>query len=534
MRLGTADVLVRAKTGKYKQDIAGAERRTETFGKRASASIGKITASLVAFSAVASTVFIAASLKAVDYGSDLEETQGKFDVVFRGMTETAEEWSDVMQKSYAMSETESKKYLSSIQDLLVPTGLARDKAGELSNQFVKMAADLGSFNNRETVEVVRDIQSALQGSSETMAKYGINVKAAKVEQEIYRLKLAKTKKEITDAHKAQAIYSIMLREGADAVGDMARTSESYANQLKKAKANIADISTEMGQNLLPLATSLVNEFNQWHEINKSLISQRIPEYLGYIGKAAVFVLDAISGVGRVFSIVGRGIAQTALWIEKIMLEWADTIVNGPVKALNTLIELYNKIPTLPDIKFKFSNFEGGKKIKDELDLVNGAIIQAEIDINRLFETPLAGTKLKNSFLEARQEAEKLSAATSGGSESDPKSDPFANMLNNQNIAQEKSKDSYSKYVEEMEATSKDLSNSVDSAFGSALKGIVRNFSEGSASLKDIGSNLLQELANSLLDYAMTAAKAQLLASQGGSDGEHKFCNNENNSWMIHR
>jgi hypothetical protein len=283
MQLGTADVLVRAKTDQYKKDLKTAKDKTVAFGKSAVASIGKISTSMAAFGGVASTAFAFASIKMLDYGSDLQETQGKFDVVFRGMTESAEAWSDTLQDAYAMGETESKKYLSSIQDLLVPTGMLREEAGELSNNFVKMAADLGSFNNRETVEVVRDIQSALQGSSETMAKYGINVKAAKVEQEIFRMGLASSKSEITDAHKAQAIYNIMMREGSDAIGDMARTSDSYANQLKKAKANVTDLKTTIGEGLLPVASDMVSDFNDWFKVNEKVIGQKVPETLGDIG-----------------------------------------------------------------------------------------------------------------------------------------------------------------------------------------------------------------------------------------------------------
>ncbi|MBU0972134.1 MAG: hypothetical protein KKC20_15885 [Proteobacteria bacterium] len=275
--LGTAGVKVVADTSKYKRDIDEAKGVTETFGKGAVASIGKISAAFVALGGITGLAF--AGVKMLEFGSDLQETQGKFDVVFRGMSATSEAWAKGLQDDYAMAQTESKKYLSSIQDLLVPTGLAREEAGKLSNAFVKMAADLGSFNNRETVEVVRDIQSALQGSSETMAKYGINVKAAKVEAEVFRMGLASTKGEITDAHKAQAIYNIMMREGSDAVGDMARTSDSYANQLKKAGANVTDLKTTIGEGLLPVASEMISDFNDWFKVNEDLIKQDLPKYI---------------------------------------------------------------------------------------------------------------------------------------------------------------------------------------------------------------------------------------------------------------
>lgn len=277
-----------------KMTVKTAERMQSVY-KMAGAAMG----ALVGVGVVAA--FSKISSAAISAASDMEETQGKFNVVFRGLSDDAEGWATSLQQSFAMSSAESKKYLSSIQDLIVPTGMARKEAGELSYQFVQMAADLGSFNNLPTEQVIQDIQSALQGSSETMAKYGINVKAAKVEQEIFNLGLAKSKAEITDAHKVQAIYSIALREGADAMGDMQRTSGSYANQMKQLQAGVQDATIALGQGLLSVATELVTEFNDYYRLNEDIIKQdlkvwggRTAEAIKGIAKAALRTLELLA------------------------------------------------------------------------------------------------------------------------------------------------------------------------------------------------------------------------------------------------
>ena len=255
---------------------------TAGLGKIGSAVVAT-TAKFTALGAAMGTAFaVGFGVKSIKLASDFQETQNAFDVSFRGMGKTAEVWAATLAKSYAMSRAESKQYLTSIQSLLVPTGMAREEAGKLSNEFVKMAADLGSLWNRETVDVIADIQSALQGSSETMAKYGINVKEAKVSSEVFRLGLAKEKDDITDAHKAQAIYNIMMREGGDAVGDVARSQGTYAQELRKFKANVNDLATAVGVQLLPKATEIVGKMNDWFIENEDLINQKVPEYVDAI------------------------------------------------------------------------------------------------------------------------------------------------------------------------------------------------------------------------------------------------------------
>jgi hypothetical protein len=545
MRLGTADVLVRAKTGKYKRDLKSAKNATQKFGREVRASLNENAKSFVLFATVAGAAFTALGLKALGFGSDLEETQGKFDVVFRGMTETAEEWAKNLQDNYAQSEIESKKYLSSLQDLIVPTGIAREEAGRLSNEFVKMASDLGSFNNLPTQKVIEDIQSALAGGSETLTKYGINVKVAAVKQEALNQGWIKGTEKITQAQRQQAILNIMMREGADAVGDMARTSESYANQLKDTSANVEDTATKIGQSLIPAATTALRVFNDWFDLNEELINQQIPEYIADIGEAFVFLIDAGDGVLRVFEIVGKSLTLTALQIEHGLLLLADGLTSGPILALNNMIELINKIPGVPTIPM----IESTNIIREELRLVQGAVVAAEADINSLFTTDLAGTALQKSFRQAQEDAKKISeqSISANSSADNSKSggasggkhifseeiQAYAELKDFQHKTlndmwlfkaqgMEESSEEVVSLVEQEYAQIQELTNQlgqgVDNAFGGALKGVVQSFSDESKNLSDIASDLLGNLADSLLDYALSVAKAQLIASSGGSEG----------------
>ncbi len=142
--------------------------------------------------------------QSVKSASDLAEVTSKFNTVFAGQTALAETWAQTMVDGYAMSTRESRQYLAAMQDLLVPMGMNADAAGKMSNEVVKLAADLGSFNNKETATVMDDIQSALVGNYETMKKYGVVLNASVVEQEALRMGLKKTKDELTAADKAQS------------------------------------------------------------------------------------------------------------------------------------------------------------------------------------------------------------------------------------------------------------------------------------------------------------------------------------------
>ena len=245
---------------RFGNELDGTVQKAETGIKRADRALGGLAATIVS---VASVYALARfGEKIISDASRLEETANKFNVVFRGQEAAAENWSRTLVDSFAMSTREAKQYLSSVQDLLKPMGMQADAAGKLSFEIVKLSADLGSFNNLPTARVMDDIQSALVGNYETMKKYGVVLNATVVQEEALAMGLAKTKDALTAADKAQAAYELIVKGSADAIGDMARTSDSYANQIKQLNANMEELSVTLGTLLLPPLTRVVELMNE--------------------------------------------------------------------------------------------------------------------------------------------------------------------------------------------------------------------------------------------------------------------------------
>lgn len=271
-KVGSVYAEIRARLDKYERDLKKAHTQTITATKKIQRSVNKINfdspaKSLERFGSVFKTAIAGIAVgtvfkEIITAASDLEEVTSKFEVVFAGQIKTVEKWADTLQESYLMSTRESKQYLSSIQDLLVPMGMQADAAAKMSFETVKLAADLGSFNNVKTATVIADIQSALVGNFETMKKYGVVLNVATVNQEALTSGLVKSKDEINASIKAQAAYNIILKGSAAAIGDVERTSDSWANQMKQLKASIEDLKATLGSSgLLGTMTALLKVTN---------------------------------------------------------------------------------------------------------------------------------------------------------------------------------------------------------------------------------------------------------------------------------
>ena len=109
----------------------------------------------------------------------------------------------------------------------------------MSQGLVQLAADLASFNNIGVDEALLKLQSGLVGETEPLRALGVNLNAAAVQAEALKMGLAANVETLTAADMAQARYALILQQTTTAQGDLARTSDGWANQNRILQATLA-------------------------------------------------------------------------------------------------------------------------------------------------------------------------------------------------------------------------------------------------------------------------------------------------------
>ncbi len=186
-----------------------------------------------------------------------QETLSKFEAVFKDQADAARAFAEDLATATNRATIELIDFLSTLQDTFVPLGFTREAASALSQDLVKLAVDVASFNNKVDADVIRDFQSALVGNTETVRKYGIVITQAVLEQELINAGLAKSVTTATEAAKAQGRNNIILRSTIDAQGDAVKTADSFNNSMKGATAATLELAIALGDKLLPLFTPLI-------------------------------------------------------------------------------------------------------------------------------------------------------------------------------------------------------------------------------------------------------------------------------------
>jgi hypothetical protein len=239
-------------------------------------------------------------IAAIKHASDAQESLNKFRSVFGEQSKAAEEFASTLAKSVGRSEIDIKNALSSFQGFFVGLGFSGEKARELSQQLESLAIDFASFHNLSDTEAMERFISALSGSSEVLDKFGINTKAAALEQELLAMGVKKAWTEVSEQEKAMARLNVIAKSmgSQGAVGDAVKTAGSFTNQLKALQARAKDTAIEIGSALLPAANNLLTKINafitpmqEWVKANGELVIG-----LGALTAALLVASPAIVGV----------------------------------------------------------------------------------------------------------------------------------------------------------------------------------------------------------------------------------------------
>lgn len=201
--------------------------------------------------------FVAGMGLAVKAASDLEEQTNKVDVVFGKSAKEILRWGESSARSFGMSRAEAYGALGTFGNLFRSMDIGVGASSKMSKGLVQLAADLASFNNASPEEALLALRAGLVGEIEPLRRFGVSLSQARIEAKALEMGLWDGEDAISAAAKAQAAYAIILDDTTLAQGDFARTSDSAANRMRIAKAELTDAAASIGSVVLPIFAKLV-------------------------------------------------------------------------------------------------------------------------------------------------------------------------------------------------------------------------------------------------------------------------------------
>lgn len=146
------------------------------------------------------------------------------------------------------------------QTLSTGFGVSADRAAIMSKNLTQLGYDLSSFFNI-AVEgeggAMQKLQAGLAGELEPLRRLGFDLSEARLKAVALSLGIDKTYKSMNQAEKAQLRYYAIMNQVTIAQGDMARTLNSPANQLRILKAQVEQAARALGNVFIPLLNAVL-------------------------------------------------------------------------------------------------------------------------------------------------------------------------------------------------------------------------------------------------------------------------------------
>jgi hypothetical protein len=295
------------------------------------------------FAAAGLTLGISASLsfanRLAQSASALNEEISKSQKIFGDSADDIDAWAHTTANAFGISRTAALQATGIFGNLFRVVDIAPTQAAAMSRSLVELAADLASFNNASPDDVLQALRSGLIGEAEPLRRYGVLLSETRVQQ-VAMAESGKTNvRALTNQEKALARYHIILQDTIPAQGDFADTADQAANAQRRASAEAADLSANVGQILVPALTGGALAF-------------------------AAFAHEANAAIGAIVDF-------RAALRDTHAFDGFNSAVDGAAShASNFFLGLRDGIPFLDEFKGKLGL--GGKTLQEQIDEASGA------------------------------------------------------------------------------------------------------------------------------------------------------------------
>lgn len=249
---------IQQETGKWDD---AAKQSTENIAGNFSGMLKKIIAG---FSAVKiGNALLDIGKDAIAAASDLEEVQNVVDVTFGQGASKIESWSKAAGSQFGLTETQAKRFTSTLGAMMKSAGLSGNKIVDMSTDLAGLTADMASFYNLDFDTAFQKIRSGISGETEPLKQLGINMSVANLNAFALQQGLSKTFDQMNQGEQTMLRYQYLMQATADAQGDFSRTSDGYANSVRKLQTNVDQLKTTLGKGFIDIvteATGFINTF----------------------------------------------------------------------------------------------------------------------------------------------------------------------------------------------------------------------------------------------------------------------------------
>lgn len=234
------------------------------------------------------------------------EDMNLFNVALGEYASEAQKYAEQVGEVLGIDPGEFMRNQGTFNTIISGFGVASDKAYLMSKNLTQLGYDISSFFNITVDDAMQKVQSGIAGELEPLRRLGYDLSVARLQEEALALGIEKKVSAMTQAEKSQLRYYAIMTQVTTAQGDMARTLNAPANQLRVLQAQVTQCARAIGNLFIPMLNAILPPVIAVVKVLRSLI----------VTIAGLFGINA-DRFGDMFSDVSSSVGSTASGLEDV-------------------------------------------------------------------------------------------------------------------------------------------------------------------------------------------------------------------------
>lgn len=243
------------------QKLITSTEKYNASARKATTTTGKFTSGLKALNVAAVAItfrkighFIA---QAVTESNKYQEDLNLFTVALGQYAAEAQTYAEKVSDVMGIDPAQWLRNQGVFNTLLTGFGDTAERAQLMSQNLTQLGYDLSSFVNVPIEDAMQKLQAGISGELEPLRRFGYDLSQARLEQTALNLGIKESVANMTQAEKAELRYYAIMTQVTTAQGDMARTLEAPANQLRILQAQLTQAARAIGNIFIPALNAIL-------------------------------------------------------------------------------------------------------------------------------------------------------------------------------------------------------------------------------------------------------------------------------------
>ena len=194
---------------------------------------------------------------AITKSNEYQENMNLFTASMGEYAESALEYGKTVREVLGIDLSDWIRNQGVFNTLLTGFGDTADRAALMSKNLTQLGYDLSSFFNISVEDSMQKLQSGISGELEPLRRLGYDLSQARLEAVALSLGIDKSVSSMTQAEKAELRYYAIMTQVTTAQGDLARTLEAPANQLRILQAQFNMAARAIGNIFIPALNAIL-------------------------------------------------------------------------------------------------------------------------------------------------------------------------------------------------------------------------------------------------------------------------------------